>query len=136
MKGRTLIRIVFLLYIAAVFYLCFGNFSSLSGAPRHIWGLDSDKVVHFLMFFPFPILTWLALGRRPSGPWPALGLTLLLFLIGCALAACTEIVQQFLPWRSADPRDFSADALALALSALIVFIKMLVTGIRSARTGR
>ena len=88
------------------------------------------------MFFPFPILAWLALGRRPSGPWPALGLTLLLFLIGCALAACTEIVQQFLPWRSADPRDFSADALALALSALIVFIKMLVTGIRSARTGR
>ena len=99
-------------------------------------GFDPDKVVHFLMFFPFPILAWLALGRRPSGPWPALGLTLLLFLIGCALAACTEIVQQFLPWRPADPRDFSADALALALSALIVFIKMLVTGIRSARTGR
>ena len=138
MKKSVLIlsRILLVLYLICLGILCFGNFSGMPEMEKKILGFDPDKVVHFLMFFPFPILAWLALGRRPSGPWPALGLTLLLFLIGCALAACTEIVQQFLSWRSADPRDFSADALALALSALLVFIKMLVTGIRSARTGR
>ena len=138
MKKNVLIlsRILLVLYLVCLGVLCFGNFSGMPEMEKKILGFDPDKVVHFLMFFPFPILAWLASGRRLSGPWPALGLTLLLFLIGCALAACTEIVQQFLPWRSADPRDFSADALALALSALIVFIKMLVTGIRSARTGR
>ena len=138
MKKNVLIlsRILLVLYLICLGILCFGNFSGMPEMEKKILGFDPDKVVHFLMFVPFPILAWLASGRRPSGPWPALGLTLLLFLIGCALAACTEIVQQFLSWRSADPRDFSADALALALSALIVFIKMLVTGIRSARTGR
>ena len=138
MKKNLLIlfRILLVVYLLCLCFLCFGDFSGMPHIKEKILGFDPDKVVHFLMFFPFPILAWLAMERHPSGPWPALGLTLLLFLAGCVLAAGTEIGQHFLPRRTSDPKDFLADALALALSAFIVFLKMLVSGIRSTRTGQ
>ena len=138
MKKNLLIlfRILLAVYLICLCILCFGNFSGIPQIEEKILGFDPDKVVHFLMFFPFPILAWLAMERHPSGPWPALGLTLLLFLTGCAIAAGTEIGQHFLPWRTSDPKDFRADTLALALSAFIVFVKMLFSGIRSTRTGK
>ncbi len=132
MKGRTLIRIVFLLYIAAVFYLCFGNFSSLSGAPRHIWGLDSDKVVHFLMFFPFPILCYFSFRWPGAKVWHSVLFTLCILGIGCAVAAGTELIQGYLPYRSADRADFGADFLALCISTVITLIVALNKTLRHA----
>ena len=135
MNKTTLLiaRIVWVLYIVLVLFLCFWQFKQMPEAPRTLFGFDTDKVVHFLMFFPFPIVSGLAHGKQPSGPWKALGLVLLLFLCGSLFAAGTEIGQHFVPYRDADPNDFKADTLALAISSFIVLIKLLVQGIRSAR---
>ena len=128
MTRRPLIlaRILFGVYLAAVAFLCFGKFSSTKEVPMELWGIPTDKVVHFLMFFPFPLLACLAFGGYRGKPGHTVLKTALAFLAGCAFAAGTEWVQTRLPYRSGDPVDFQADALALLLSSVIVLLLVLV----------
>ena len=135
MSRKTIIlsRVLLILYIAALAFLCFGQIGHLPQLQKHILGLEEDKIVHFLMFLPFPLLAYPAIGKEPDGPWKAIGQILLLFLSGCLLAAATELIQSRIPYRSADPKDFTADSLALAISSLIVFILMLVRGTKASR---
>ena len=125
MKRSTRIllgQIVFWLYIAAVFYLCFGKFDDISSVPRSLWGIPTDKVVHFCMFFPFPILAFIAFDVFTDNLRQSLlccGLTL---LVGFLVAAGTEYGQSFLPYRSGDRHDLLADSLSLCISTAIVFI--------------
>ena len=133
MKGhRTIARIVFLLYIAAVLYLCFGEFSSLSEVTKRFLGFEADKVAHFLMFFPFPILFYLAFGWPTHKAWHSLVLTLCILAAGAAIAAGTELVQDFIPYRASDRADFRADFLALCGASLIILLIDLNKTIRHA----
>ena len=128
MTRRQLIRarILFAVYLAAVAFLCFGRFSNSQDVPMDLWGIPMDKVVHFLMFFPFPLLACLAFGGYRGTPGQAVLKTAAGFLAGCAFAAGTEWIQTRLPYRSGDPVDFQADALALLLSSIIVLLLVLV----------
>ena len=127
---------LFVAYVCAVAWLCFGEFKPDPDMPRRLWGIPMDKLVHFLMFLPFPLLAYFAVGKHPAGPWKALGEMLLIFLVGALVAAGTEIGQSFFPYRTTDPKDFLADTIALAVCSLAVFIVMLIHGIRSTRTDR
>ena len=118
-------RILFGLYLVAVAVLCFGKFDSSQDVPMDLWGIPTDKIVHFLMFFPFPILARLASGGYRGERWQATFRTVIAFLAGCAFAAATEWVQTWLSYRSGDPVDFGADALAILLSSTIVLIIVL-----------
>ena len=113
-------RILFGLYLVAVAVLCFARFPESEDVPKSLLGIPMDKIVHFLMFFPFPVLAYLAFDRyrgkrRASVLWTA-----------AALPAVTELVQSRLPYRSGDPADFRADAFALLLSSVLVLILILV----------
>ena len=127
MTRRQLIsaRIVFVVYLVAVAVLCFGNFPDSHNAPKELWGIPFDKVVHFLMFFPFALLAYLAFDRYKGQSWSSVLWAALAFLAGCAFAAGTELVQSRLPWRTGDPADFRADALALGIGPLIVLLFVL-----------
>ena len=119
-------RILFGLYLVAVAVLCFARFPESEDVPKFLLGIPMDKIVHFLMFFPFPVLAYLAFDpyrgkRRASVLWTTAAL-----LCGCAFAAVTELVQSRLPYRSGDPADFRADAFALLLSSVLVLILILV----------
>ena len=119
-------RILFGLYLVAVAVLCFARFPESEDVPKSLLGIPMDKIVHFLMFFPFPVLAYLAFDRyrgkrRASVLWTAAAL-----LCGCAFAAVTELVQSRLPYRSGDPADFRSDAFALLLSSVLVLILILV----------
>ena len=123
MKDRKIVaRLVFLLYLAVVILLCFGHFSDMSGVPRRIWNFDTDKIVHLLMFLPFPVLFYIAFRWRTYKPWQSLVLALAILAIGCVIAVGTEYIQGFLPYRSEDPADFRADFLALCFSSIIVLL--------------
>ena len=119
-------RILFALYLIAVAVLCFGKFESSQDVPLELWGLPMDKVVHFLMFFPFPLLACLAFGGYRGTPGQAVLKTAAGFLAGCAFAAGTEWVQTRLPYRSGDPVDFKADFLALAACSVIILVIILL----------
>lgn len=117
-----LARILFFLYLVAIAFLCFMHVDKLPDVQKFILGIPTDKVAHFLMFLPFPILAYLAYDHLTNKVWSAIFFALATFVIGCLLAYGTEYVQGRLPYRSMDIKDFKADALALAISSVFVFI--------------
>lgn len=128
MTRRQLViaRILFAMYLVAVAVLCFGKFESSQDMPRELWGIPTDKVVHFLMFFPFPALAYLAFDRYKGNRSSSFLWTGVVFLAGCAYAAGTELIQSRLSYRSGDPVDFQADFLALAACSVFILIIILL----------
>lgn len=124
MKKRNILALLlFLAYLAAIAYCCFWQFNELPNIGQDsIFGIPMDKIVHFLMFFPFPFLCFLAFVRRTYKAHHTVIAVGIVFLTGCVIAAGTEIGQSFTEYRSGDVLDFAADALALAISSVIVML--------------
>ena len=123
MKRKRIFRILLLaVYLALVAWLCFGRFDNMDQVPKHILGIPADKIVHFLMFFPFPFLCFMVFDRFTTNRRQSLLFTGAVFLAGCLVAAATELGQAQTDWRSGDITDFLADALSLLVGSLIVFI--------------
>ena len=122
-KTAIVFRILLAVYLAAVLYLCFGHFEHLPKISKTFLGFETDKVVHFLMFLPFPLLAFLAFCKgRTQKPWHSLLMTVALFAIGAIMAVATEIGQSYTAYRSSDPFDLRADLIALAISSIVVLI--------------
>ena len=119
-------RLLFILYLLAVAFLCFWKFGELPEVDTKLFGFITDKTVHFCMFLPYPVLLYLALGKAFPQGWKAVLCVLLIFLSGCCAAALTEYIQGFLPYREADAKDFNADTLGLAIGSLGALITDLI----------
>ena len=113
----------FVLYILAVLFLCFGKFENTPDVPWSLLGIPSDKLVHFCMFFPFPILAFLAFDRFTETPKSTFLFSGITWVLGMGLAFATEWGQAHLTdYRSGDPWDLLADGLAITLSTIVVII--------------
>ena len=122
-RTRSLLfKLAMLLYVVAVAYLCFANFHKLPEVPKTFLGIPMDKVVHFCMFFPFPILAFFAYDKLTETPLQALAALLCICAFGGIFAGLTEIIQGSLPYRSQDVHDFNADLLSIGISGLLVFV--------------
>ncbi len=121
-KRSIFFSIAMVVYIAVVAYLLFANFEKLSSVPRLFLGIPTDKVVHFCMFFPFPILAYLAYDRLTDTPLKALAALVSICAIGAIFAGLTEIGQSLLPYRTQDISDFRADCIAICIAGLLTFI--------------
>lgn len=115
-------RILTLFYIGLVCFLCFAKLEGAVRVSPQILGIPSDKIAHFIMFFPFPILTFLSFDSLAKKPAQCVVFTIVTLLIGCSFAAGTELVQKWLGYRSADRMDFLADCISMTISSLIVMI--------------
>lgn len=115
-------RILFFLYLVAIAFLCFMHLDKMPEVQRYIFGIRTDKVVHFLMFLPFPILAFLAYDHATNKFWSALLFAVLTMAVGAGIAWGTEYIQGMLPYRTRDMADLRADLLALGISTLGVFI--------------
>lgn len=62
-------RLMVLLYLAGVVFVCFGTPDSLPQINEWNCFIPFDKLVHFLLFTPFPIVSFFALRleRRLTG---------------------------------------------------------------------
>ena len=123
MSTKTILaRILFVVYLAAIAFLCFMHADKLPDMQKTLFGIPTDKVAHFLMFLPFPILAFLAYDHVTNKVWSAVLFAVLTFAVGAAIAWGTEYIQGMLPYRSRDVADLRADLLALGVSTLGVFI--------------
>ena len=122
MRRTTLFRLLTLLYLAAVAVLCFAKFSSLPSVQGSLLGIPTDKIVHFLMFLPFPVVALLSFKLKKPAILKLILIVVLLFIIGCLIAWGTEYVQGLLPYRNMDPVDFKADSLGLFAGSILSFI--------------
>lgn len=115
--GRGLL----VLYLGALAYLCFGRIEAIPDLPNTIFGIPLDKVVHFLMFMPFPVIVYMAFGINCRKVSTLLIFMFYTFFAGCILAILTEIGQGALTsYRSPDLMDLKADALSLAAVCLLL----------------
>ncbi len=112
-KARKIFRILLVLYLISILVLCFANLSSLPDVSNTIFGIEIDKVAHFLMFLPFPALFYLSFEGK------AVALLGAGILAGLSVAGTTEWVQSFLTYRSMDLADFYADTAGLLSGALL-----------------
>ena len=121
-KRSIFFSIAMVVYIGVVAYLLFANFEKLSSVPKLLLGIPTDKVVHFCMFFPFPILAYLAYDRLTDTPLKALAALVSICAIGAVFAGLTEIGQSLIPYRYQDVSDFRADCIAICIAGLLTFI--------------
>lgn len=119
---RPLARIawiaVFLLYVAAVAWLCFGNIEPGENIPRAILGIPIDQCVHFSMFFPFPVLGTIAFHDRSW--WRTLCWTTLAANI---IAIVFESQQHIInPYRYTQASDLVANLMGITLGLLLMAV--------------
>jgi len=118
---KRIFQLGFIVYLLAVLYLCFGKFENTPEIPWSFLGIPSDKLVHFCMFFPYPILAFLAFDRFTDTPKSTFLFSGITWVLGLLLAVATEWGQAHLTdYRSGDPWDLLADALAITLSTILV----------------
>ena len=121
----VLFRILTLVYLLAVAILCFANFNNVQETTTYIFGIPADKIVHFLMFLPFPVLAIFSFRLSKPGVVKTLLILVGLFILGCLIAYGTEYIQSKLPYRSMDMADFQADRIGLAVGAVVAFLAKL-----------
>lgn len=112
-KSRKNGKVFLCIYFAAVLYLCLGSFHGPEGLWTDVCGIPIDKVFHFLMFLPFPILASWAFcdgGHFPRNLFR-------IFLTGVVFGICIELMQGLLTeGRSAEWGDFLGDTLGILFS--------------------
>lgn len=133
-KFLTLFRVLFIIYIALLLFLTLYSFKDTDiSIPKYIFGIMSDKVIHFLMFLPFPFLAWMAFGSYFKRLFPY-SPKLLLLLLGLLLASSTEFLQKGTLYRQFDWYDMAANYIAILLgTALIALFDLLFKNVWSSR---
>lgn len=120
MNSKQLISIaVFCIYLAAVGFLCFAKPDDLPQVPTMWFGIPADKAGHFLMFIPFPILSYMVFGNPDSNRLRQMLKLLAIMCMGIGLAIGTEQIQAQLAYRQAEFMDLYADAAGLVFGVMI-----------------
>ena len=126
MKRRILYITAFCIYIGAILYLCLTKPDNLPQTEFLIFGLPADKVAHFTMFFPFPILMYLMFFDRSRSRWKDMLILVAAIALGIGAAFGTEYLQALTQYRSSDIKDTFADIKGLSTGALIVLTHILL----------
>lgn len=122
MKGhlRILYIAAFCIYLAAVGVLCFIRPSSLPEMEIMTFlGLPIDKVLHFLMFLPYPVLSGLVFINREQKLSAVISIMLILAITGTGVAYGTEMIQAQTGYRSYEIADFHADMTGIAAGIIL-----------------
>ena len=119
LSRRLISATLFCLYIAAVGYLCFAKPEDIPQLPDLWFGLPADKVGHFLMFVPFPLLGFMVFDKEDTGIARRIMLLGIMIICGFGMAAGTESIQASMASRSAEMKDLLADSAGLAAGAIL-----------------
>lgn len=113
------------LYLAALGFLCFADPQSYPSTPFSLWNIPTDKIVHFIMFAPYPVLTFITLDPQSGSTTKRLIILLLVLMSGTALALGTELIQGTMEYRSFELWDLAADIAGMLASTMALTAYML-----------
>ncbi len=134
---KTVQIISFLLlcvYIVAVGFLCLMEPEDMPALPVDLFGIPLDKVAHFTMFFPWPILSWFSFNHEgKSWKWKSV-LLLMILLTGSVIAISTEFLQKMTGYRTFDLHDFYADLAGMGLCWCAIAVSAYIEAKKGKRT--
>lgn len=126
LKRKHISVIILCAYVAAVAVLCFMKGDNIPSMEFSILGIPSDKIAHFMMFVPFPFLTYFTFRTADKIFRKDLTVLLVSLLAGAGFAAGTERIQSMLEYRSGDIMDLAADMTGLLFGCIITIIYMII----------
>ncbi len=115
---------LFCIYIATLVFLCFMKTESVPDVQFTLFGIPADKLVHFCMFAPYPVLAFQTFHNNNVTFWRELILLGVLAVFGLGLAYGTEQIQGLTDYRSYEIADFFSDAMGIAAGCVIVLIQI------------
>ena len=119
-KLRILYIVAFCIYMVAVGVLCFIRPSSLPEMDiKTFLGLPIDKVLHFLMFLPYPVLSGLVFINKDQKLSAVTAVMLILVATGIGVAYGTEMIQSQTGYRSYEIADFYADLAGITAGTVL-----------------
>lgn len=115
---------LFCFYIVAVILMCVIKTESLPELPKVFLGIPFDKIAHFIMFLPFPILGYSAFYPSECSIAREIAVVMVISVIGFVFAAATEGLQSMTEYRTADSMDMMSNAIGLmtGAAASIIYI--------------
>ena len=117
---RKLYTAFFCIYLIAVGLLCFLRPSSLPEVDiKTFLGIPIDKLLHFLMFLPYPILSGLVFIRKEQKMAVSIAILITLAVLGIGISYGTELIQARTGYRSYEIEDFYADMTGIATGFII-----------------
>lgn len=121
----------FCIYLTAVALLCFLNPSSLPEVDiRTFLGIPADKCLHFLMFFPYPVLAGLVFTDKENSVFNGLTIMTVLAVVGLGLAYGTELIQAHTGYRAYEIGDFIADAIGIGAGTVAFLSYTIITRLK------
>ncbi len=123
-SAKILIITLFIIYLCMVMFFCFYKFGpSALDLGKYFLGIRLDRYAHFIMFFPYPFITWLTCRFTASSDFIRRNAVILTLVSGLVFAGLTEICQDlFFNSRQGDALDFAADSLSILSGCIIVSI--------------
>ena len=121
---KTIMTVLFCIYIAALAFLCFMKTDSVPDVQFTLFGIPTDKLVHFCMFAPYPVLAFQTFHPDNASAWMELIILAVLAILGLGLAYGTEQIQSLTDYRSYEIADFYADSIGIAAGTAVVLIQI------------
>ena len=125
LKKRYIWAVVLCCYFAAVLYLCLSNPENIPSFKKYLWEIPADKIAHFLMFSPYPVIAYLAFRPDKGGKLKHLLVLLTVSAAGAGLAIGTEHLQGLSGHRSCEIGDFYADMTGIGCSAVLTSLTII-----------
>ncbi|MBQ8499598.1 MAG: VanZ family protein [Bacteroidales bacterium] len=124
-SSRKIMTALFCAYIGAIFFLCFMKGDNVPDVQLTLFGIPTDKIVHFCMFAPYPVLSFLAFCRESISKRRKIMVLTISVILGAGLAYGTEQLQGLTDYRSYDITDFYADLAGICCGTLATLIFIL-----------
>ena len=128
---KVLSIVAFCIYLAAVAVLCFIRPSSLPEMDiKTFLGIPIDKILHFIMFIPYPVLSGMVFISKEQKRYTAIATLFILALTGIGVSYGTEMIQSHTDYRSYEIADFYADIAGIAAGSIITASCLIYTRLK------
>ena len=118
LKRRHIAILLFVVYLATVAYLCFLKPGSIPALRQFVFGIPTDKVIHFIMFLPYPLLAYISFRPDCKGIGAELFVLAAILVAGAVMAMGVERLQ-IAAGRNYDIKDFYANLAGMGTGAAV-----------------